>query len=112
MRTILLTLFTVLGLMLSQSMFAQTKTVTGSVTDAGTGETLPGVNVVIKNTTTGVSTDVNGKYSINVAPGQILVFTSIGYAAKEVTVGASDKIDVQLASDVKLMDEVVVVGYG
>ena len=56
MRTKLLMLFAVLGLMLSQSIYAQSKIVTGTVTDASTGETLPGVNVIIKNTTTGTST--------------------------------------------------------
>lgn len=112
MRTILLTLFTVLGLMLSQSIYAQPKTVTGYVTDASTGETLPGVNVVIKNTTIGVSTDTDGKYSINVSPGQVLVFTSIGYTPFEVTVGAANKIDIKLSPDVKLIEEIVVVGFG
>ncbi len=105
-------LFAVLGFMLSQSIYAQPKTVTGTVTDATTNETLPGVNVIIKNTTTGTSTDLNGLFSISVAPGQVLVFTSLGYASQEVTVGASNRIDVKMSPDVEFIEEVVVVGYG
>ena len=65
-------LFAVLGLMLTQSIYAQPKIVTGTVTDATTNETLPGVNVIIKNTTTGTSTDPNGNYSIRAEQGQVL----------------------------------------
>ena len=112
MRTILIMCLTVVGLMLSQSTMAQQKTVTGLVTDASTNEKLPGVNVVIKSTTIGTSTDINGLYSISVSPGQVLVFTSIGYTPFEAIVGNSNKIDVQLGTDLKLIEEVVVVGYG
>jgi TonB-linked SusC/RagA family outer membrane protein len=112
MRTKLLMLFAVLGLMLSQSIYAQSKIVTGTVTDATTGEPLPGVNVIIKSTTTGTSTDLNGSYSITAAPGQVLVFTSLGFTNQEVTVGSSNRIDVRMSPDVEFIEEVVVVGYG
>jgi len=112
MRTILLTCLTALGLLLSVSVMAQTKTVTGTVTDAGTKETLPGVNVVVKGTTTGVMTDVEGAFSIKVSAGQILLFTSIGYTPKEIEVGASNQIDVLLSTDVKVLGEVVVTALG
>ena len=69
MRKILLLCFTVLGIMLSQSVMAQPKTVTGTVVDANTNEALPGVNVIIQGTVRGVGTDVNGRYSITVSPG-------------------------------------------
>ena len=108
MRTILLTLFAVLGLMLSQSIYAQPKTVTGYVTDAGTNETLPGVNVIIKNTTTGTSTDGTGFYSISVAPGQVLVFTYLGFTTTEMTVGASNRIDARLNSEYINVEDVVI----
>ncbi|MDF1561215.1 MAG: SusC/RagA family TonB-linked outer membrane protein [Bacteroidales bacterium] len=85
---------------------------TGTVTDATTNETLPGVNVIIKNTTTGTSTDLNGFFSISVASGQVLVFTSLGYASQEMPVGASNRIDVKMSPDVEFIEEVVVVGYG
>ncbi|NLE35123.1 MAG: SusC/RagA family TonB-linked outer membrane protein [Bacteroidales bacterium] len=112
MRTKLLILFTVLGLILVQSLYAQPRTVTGTVTDATTNETLPGVNVIIKNTTTGTSTDLNGSYSITVTPGQVLVFSSLGYATQEITVGTANRIDARLSPDVEFIEEVVVVGYG
>jgi TonB-linked SusC/RagA family outer membrane protein len=108
MRTKLLMLFAVLGLMLSQSIYAQPKIVTGTVTDATTNETLPGVNVIIKNTTTGTSTDPNGNYSINVAPGQVLIFSSLGYATREVTIGAGNRISIGLSPDVQLIEDVVI----
>ena len=101
-------LFAVLGLMLSQSIYAQPKTVTGTVTDATTNETLPGVNVIIKNTTTGTSTDPFGNYSINVAPGQVLVFSSLGYAVREVTIGAGNRYSVGLTPDVQMIEDVVI----
>jgi TonB-linked SusC/RagA family outer membrane protein len=112
MRKILLLCFTVVGIMLSQIAMAQPKTVTGTVTDAATGETLPGIAVIIKNTATGTSTDVNGFFSIIASPGQVLVFTSLGYEPQEVTVGAANRIDVKINPSVAAIDEVVVVGYG
>jgi TonB-linked SusC/RagA family outer membrane protein len=108
MRTKLLMLFAVLGLMLSQIVNAQTKTVTGTVTDASTNETLPGVNVIIKNTTTGTSTDPFGNYSINVAPGQVLVFSFLGYQLQEVTVGAGNRLSVGLEPEVQMIEDVVI----
>lgn len=112
MRTKLLVLFTVMGLMLSQSIIAQPKTVTGYVTDAGSNEPLPAANVIIKNTTVGVATDARGYYSINVTEGQILVFSLVGYTAQEFTVGASNKIDVSLSPDVQALGEVVITALG
>ena len=108
MRTKLLTLFAVLGLMLSQGIMAQTKTVTGTVTDAGTNETMPGVNVVVKNTTVGTMTQANGTYSISASPGDILVFTFVGYSPLEVTVGSSNRINASLALAPTELGEVIV----
>ena len=112
MRTILFTCLTAIGILLCQSAIAQTKTVTGFVTDASTYEALPGVNVVVKATTQGTTTDVNGSYTIMVSPGQILMFTSIGYTPKEITVSSSSKIDVSLSQDVMGLGEVVVTALG
>jgi TonB-linked SusC/RagA family outer membrane protein len=112
MRTILLTCLTALGLLLSTSVMAQTKTVTGTVYDADTKETLPGVNVVVKGTTIGVMTDAKGTYSIRVSEGQILQITSIGYTPQEITVGASNQVDVNLASSIQTLGEVVVTALG
>ncbi len=108
MRTKLLTLFAVLGLMLSQGIMAQSKTVTGTVTDASTNETMPGVNVVVKNTTVGTMTQANGTYSLSASPGDILVFTFVGYSPLEVTVGSSNRINASMALTATPLGEVVV----
>jgi TonB-linked SusC/RagA family outer membrane protein len=90
---------------------AQNRTVKGRVTDLN-GE-LPGVTVVVKGSTTATMSDVDGYYSINV-PGNdaILVFSYIGYSTQEITAGNRSIIDVTLQEDAKLIDEVVVIGYG
>ncbi len=108
MRKILFLCFAVFGVMLSQTVMAQPKTVTGVVVDATTNETLPGVNVTIKGTARGVSTDVNGRYSISVSPGEILVFSFVGYTEQEFTVGAPNQINVNLQPDIQALGEVVV----
>lgn len=92
---------------------AQEKTVTGRVTSTEDGSGLPGVNVVLKNTTKGTTTDVNGRFSLSVPEsGGILVFSFIGLQTQEVEVGARSTVDVSLASDTQQLTEVVVVGYG
>lgn len=91
----------------------QQNLVTGKVTDASSGEGLPGVSIVVKGTTTGVNTDINGNYSISVPDTDaILTYSFIGYVAQDVPVGGRIKIDVSMAVDVTTLDEVVVVGYG
>ncbi len=110
MRKILLVIF---SCALSFQLMAQERTVTGKVTSAEDGTTLPGVNVILKGTSTGVATDADGKYSIEVpASGGILVFTFIGIETKEVEIGDRSVIDVPLSSDITQLSEVVVVGYG
>ena len=87
--------------------------VTGRVTDASTGEPLPGVSVAVKGTTTGVASDMSGSYSVSPpSPNATLVFSFIGYVSQEVAVGSRTRIDVSLAVDVTTLEEVVVVGYG
>ncbi|MDJ1505803.1 TonB-dependent receptor [Xanthocytophaga agilis] len=77
------------------------------------GQGLPGVTVLVKGSTTGVSTDVNGNYSIQVeGPETILVFTAVGYLKEEVTVGSQTSIDINLVEDIQTLTEAVVVGYG
>jgi TonB-linked SusC/RagA family outer membrane protein len=92
--------------------FAQNSTVNGHVTSATDKGGLPGVNIVVKNTLTGTTTDAEGKFEINAPSDAILVFSGIGYVTQEISVGGKSTIDVQLAVDTKLLDEVVVVGYG
>ena len=87
--------------------------VSGTVKDENTGEQLPGVNVVLKGTSTGTISDAEGRYSLEV-PSQeaVLIFLFVGYAKQEVPVGERNSIDVLLMSDISTLDEVVVVGYG
>lgn len=87
-------------------------TVTGVVTDDA-NQPLPGVNVVEKGTTNGTTTDVSGRFSLNVqGESSILVFSFIGYATQEVTVGNRTNFNISLEADVTALQEVVVVGYG
>ncbi|MEP1097261.1 MAG: SusC/RagA family TonB-linked outer membrane protein [Cyclobacteriaceae bacterium] len=92
------------------SVMAQ-RTVSGKVTD-DTGEGLPGVNVVIKGTTNGTTTDLDGNFSLSVDQGATLVFSSVGFAEQEVSVGSRTVIDITLGSDVTELSEVVVTALG
>jgi len=92
------------------SVMAQ-RTVSGKITD-DTGEGLPGVNVVIKGTTNGTTTDLDGNFSLSVDQGATLVFSSVGFAEQEVAVGSRTVIDITLGSDVTELSEVVVTALG
>lgn len=85
--------------------------VSGRVVDEK-GEGLPGVNVQIKSTTRGTTTDASGNYRLTAPNGAVLVFSLVGYAAREIAVGSQAVINVSMAPDDKTLDEVVVVGYG
>ncbi|MEP1487619.1 MAG: TonB-dependent receptor [Algibacter sp.] len=102
-----------IGFCFALNLNAQQKTITGTVTSGVDGIKLPGVNVVVKGTTNGASTDFDGNYSINVSEGNnTLVFSYIGYSTKEIAIGNSNTINVALAEDLASLDEIVVVGYG
>lgn len=105
------------GILLARPAMAiaslQQQTVTGTITDSQTGETMPGVNILVKGTTIGTSSDINGKYSITVpSANAALVYTFIGYVNQEIPIAGRSVIDVALVSEVLNLDEVVVVGYG
>ena len=87
--------------------------VSGTITDASSGELMPGVNIQVKGTSIGAITDANGKYSLNV-PGQasVLSFSFIGYSSKEMTVGDKTVLDITLEPELSTLEEVVVIGYG
>lgn len=85
--------------------------ISGTVTDQ-TGLPLPGVNILVKGTSSGTQTDFDGNYSISAASGQTLVFTYIGQKTESKLVGASSKIDVQMQEDAEALDEVVVTALG
>ena len=95
----------------SQTVFAQSITVTGIVRD--NIEALPGVNITVKGTTRGVTTDVNGIYTIEVPnENAVLVFSFVGFVAQELIVGKQEVINITLVEDTHSFEEVVVVGYG
>lgn len=100
-----------LFLLMCTSAFAQTKTVTGKVTNPKGGP-ISGASVVIKGTGTGTATNNTGNFTISVNKDAILVITAINYAEKEVVVGNSNSITVSLSAEDKNLEEVVVVGYG
>lgn len=92
-------------------VFAQT-TVQGKVTD-NNGQALPGVSVVVKETSTGTSTDVNGAFSITVSKSNaVLIFSYVGYPIQEIEVGDKTTINVSLSPAAGQLNEVVVIGYG
>jgi len=102
----------VLGMLLTVSVvFAQDKTVSGRITAAENGSSVPGVNVVLKGTSTGTVTDVDGNFKISVTSDATLVFSFIGYQTQEVLVGNQDVIDISFLSDVTQLSEVIVMGY-
>lgn len=110
MRRILLVFF-LFGL--GYTATAQERVVTGRVTSQEDDAPIPGVNVVVKGTSVGTATDVNGNYSIRVSSDEaILTFSFIGYVNAEVSVGSRSVVDVQLTSDITQLSEVVVTGYG
>ncbi len=90
----------------------QQATVTGTVTDAQSGEPLPGVNIVIKGTTRGTTTDMEGQYSIEVGAEAKLVFSFMGYQKQTLPVKGREVIDVALKQAVTELEEVVAIGYG
>ncbi|CAM3425718.1 TonB-dependent receptor [Pontibacter korlensis] len=97
---------------IKESRVQEERTVTGKVTDEN-GEGLPGVTVVLKGTSKGVSTDVTGHFSLLVPDGKdTLVISFVGYQSKEVLIGAGQTINIKLVPDSKALEEVVVVGYG
>ncbi|WP_255501772.1 SusC/RagA family TonB-linked outer membrane protein [Olivibacter sp. SDN3] len=87
------------------------QTVSGVVTDS-IGQTLSGVSVVVKSSGRGTSTDAEGRYAIDVAPGEILIFKSVGYVTQEITTESQTRLDLVLTAEFLGLDEVVVIGYG
>ncbi|NJN25162.1 MAG: TonB-dependent receptor [Cyclobacteriaceae bacterium] len=91
----------------------QGRTISGKVTSIEDNSGLPGVNVILKGTSNGTVTDVEGNYSLEVPEeGSVLVFSSVGYLQEEVTVGNQSVIDVVMTLDITSLEEIVVIGYG
>jgi TonB-linked SusC/RagA family outer membrane protein len=92
---------------------AQERQVSGRVIDLEVNEGLPGVNVVLKGTTIGTVTDLEGRFTLDISSGEdVLVFSSVGYTTQEIVVGNQSTINVNMAPDIKALEEIVVIGYG
>lgn len=113
MRTKFYTCLSVVLMLLLSVGYAQAQNVqvTGTVSDE-TGSPLPGVTILLKGTTTGTTTDLDGKYTISGPASGVLVFSFIGYNPKEESIGNRSQINVSLNPDISNLEEVVVVGYG
>src|SRR5262245_55541202 len=108
-RTLLITICTLYSI----STVAQSSFVRGTVTAKDDGLPMIGVNIVVKGTTRGTSTDVDGNYSIELSPGEdTLLFSYLGYTTQPVAVTGREVLDVILSPDVEILDDVVVIGYG
>lgn len=112
MNTQLVKLLFVGCLFAFQSILAQTSTVSGTVTAASDGTPLPGVNVIEKGTTNGVTTDFDGNYSIDVAEDAVLQFSFIGFTSQDIPVNGQSTINVALEESTEALDEVVVTALG
>ncbi len=100
------TMLFVAGVVLAQS------TVTGVVTDPDDGSPLPGVSIIIRGTSNGTLTGVNGEYTLSVAPDDVLQFSYVGYETTDVTVGNQSVINMRMSTDIAQLEEIVIVGYG
>lgn len=93
-------------------VFAQNKTVSGQVVSATDNLPIPGVNVVIMNTTTGTTTDFDGNFELKVKSGDVIQFSYVGFVTQLLTFKDQQKIKIALAEDLEKLDEVVIIGYG
>jgi TonB-dependent starch-binding outer membrane protein SusC len=92
--------------------YGQQGQITGKVTEAGSGEGIPGASVLVKGTTRGTVTDLDGSYSISASTEEVLVFSFIGFESQEVTVGNRSVVNIGLSQSVQALNEIIVVGYG
>jgi TonB-linked SusC/RagA family outer membrane protein len=106
-------LFTLFAFMLTMVAYGQNLNVTGTVIEASSGQPLPGVNVILKNTSKGASTDFDGNFTLNDVPvNSVLVVSYLGFVTQEITVVNDTPLNIALQEDAQSLSEVVVIGYG
>ena len=105
-KSLLVLMLLVPSLALAQS------TTSGTVSELENGFPLPGVNVIIKGSSTGTTTDFDGKYQLTANNGDVLVFSYVGYTSQEVIFAGQTVLDIQLSEDASALDEIVLIGYG
>src|SRR5215203_2961364 len=111
LKLLKLTTFVVASILFFYQSFAQTRTVTGTVTDQ-TGKGVPGVTVTVKGSSTSTQTDASGTYRINASDNATLLFSSVGFSSTEIPVGTNNSVDASLSAANSNLDEIVVIGYG
>lgn len=97
---------------LCQFAQAQSRTISGSVLDAEMGESLPGVAVAIKGTSSGTITNIDGYYELSVNQGDTLIFSFVGFSTQEVPINGQSQVNIELSVDVQSLEEVIITGYG
>ena len=105
-------LILMLSLLLGNIAMAQQTVLTGKVTDSSSGEALPGVSIVVKGTTNGTITNMDGIYNLNAKKGDVLQFSFVGYKTQEVAIQDQKKLNIALEEEKAELQEVVVIGYG
>lgn len=105
-------LLMIAGLLLSPSLRAQLRTISGKVINEQDGLPMAGVSISVKGKSTGTQTGANGSFTLSAAPADVLIFSFLGFTPKEVEVGATSNFNITLSQAAQKMDEVVVVGYG
>jgi len=112
MRKSISSLLAFLLLLCNVTAFSQTRTITGTVTDEN-GEPLIGVNIIVRGTTIGDITNINGKYTIQQVPASaVLIFSYVGYVTQSISADNQNVVNAILIEDISLLDELVVIGYG
>jgi len=101
-----------MSLLLGNFAMAQQSVLSGKVTDSSSGESLPGVSIVVEGTTIGTITNFDGNFTLNVNKGNAVIFSFVGYKSQRVVVGDQTKLSIALVVDNEELDEVVVIGYG
>lgn len=96
----------------SYNLIAQDKIVKGLVTSEQDGLPLPGANVSVKGSASGVTTGIDGTYAISASPNEVLIFSYIGYVNQEIKVGGQKQINISLKDNLSELDQVIVIGYG
>lgn len=94
------------------TLLAQNQTYTGVISDAADNSPLPGVSVLLKGTSSGTVSDANGKFSLVASPGSTLILSYTGFTSSEIVLDNNTTLNLKLSADVKLLNEVLVVGYG
>ncbi|WP_226332645.1 SusC/RagA family TonB-linked outer membrane protein [Echinicola marina] len=96
----------------SGHVMAQEINIKGTVIDANTGESIPGVNILVEGSTKGTVSDLDGNFDITADKGQVLVFSYIGYVSQNITIANETTLTVSMETDSKQLEEVLVIGYG